>query len=116
MNTVQGTAGSPGRFQPPDPLTTRALLLRSFGLWIGARLIYMLVAAYAMMPVGIVPAVVPLFAAAVGGLAIIDLRAMRDDIFLANLGVGARHVFAFACGVALTCEAVVAVLFLALRA
>lgn len=110
MSTVQGTASSTTRFQRPDPITLRALLVRSFGLWIGARLLYMLVAAYGSLPVGIVPAGAPLFALAVGGLAIVDLRALRDDIFLADLGVGARHVFAIAAAVALACEILVAVL------
>jgi hypothetical protein len=40
----------------------------------------------------------------VGGIAILDVRALREDVFLANLGVGARHVFSAAFGVALLVE------------
>lgn len=44
-------------------------------------------------------------------LVILDARAMREDMLLANLGIGARHLAASACAAALALEIACALLF-----
>ncbi len=51
--------------------------------------------------------VLPIFAAVVGAVAVLDVRALHEDTFLANLGVGARLVFAAAFVVALAAESII---------
>ncbi len=78
--------------------------MRSVFLWAVLRLV--IAAGGSALGVGfaIAPAVVPLFAAVVGLVLVVDLKGVREDLFLANLGVGARHVFAIAFTASLTLE------------
>ncbi len=84
--------------------TARTLLVRSVFLWAVLRLV--IAAGGSALGVGfaIAPAVIPLFAAVVGLVLVVDLKGVREDLFLANLGVGARHAFAIAFTASLTLE------------
>lgn len=97
-----------------DRLTRRSLVVRSLVIWLVLRIAF--TAANNMIPVPgdspglrLEPAVVPLFAVCVGVAAVLDLRALGEDTLLANLGVGARHVFAVAFGLSVVLETVLAV-------
>lgn len=93
-----------------DPVTRRALFLRAFGLWLAVRLVFTALSGLAGSGIRLAPLVIPLFAGVVGATALIDLRAVRDDTFLADLGIGARHVFGAAFVLALLVESAIALI------
>jgi hypothetical protein len=99
----------------------RATLPRAPLFWLGVRLLLFVVERFggdalsgqaAAHPLaGRGPLFSGMAALLVALLVIIDTRALREDVLLANLGIGARHLAASAFAAALALEIACALLF-----
>lgn len=96
---MRGTA----RLRSPsiDVPTYRRLALRAFVLWALVRAAFALVALYASQPVvGSSAAPSVMVAGLVVLLLDLDVRATREALFLAHLGIGRRHIAALTASIA----------------
>lgn len=89
----------------------RAVVLRAALFWIALRGAPFLVGAIAgIRPVRFFAPLPPILLLAVPALVLIDARVMREEIFLADLGIGARHIAAAALAIAIALELAVVLL------
>ena len=97
----------------PDPVITRALLVRAAFLWLGTRVLFAfagLLAAGILGPpsLTVAPHTAIAIACLVGALGVLDARRRHEHLLLANLGVSLWPVWIISLAPALIAEGVVA--------
>jgi hypothetical protein len=85
-----------------DRRFVRDVIVRSAVLWLLLRLAWIVLAAWSDSDPSV--GFNPINVVAVAALVLVDARALRERVFLANVGIGERHLAVGAASIALALE------------